>query len=245
MRNPGKAVNDSCHDRLRQQAHALRLAGYAIREIAMRLSVPRSTVSDWMTAGDGERVGSRRAQPCKICGAPTTAKFGICHRNPRCHNEAMCHHKGYTRRVFCAGCGGPMRSHCQWRFCVRSPQCRRLNQAEAHRTDPERFKENERRWREKHAVELRERATLRRAIRGGIPMRERRGRKSSSWAGGRVVLCFVCGQCAGWRTPRQLKRRRRFLCKEHGRESWKWNLTEHQFKPQHAVQRVPEAGGDR
>jgi len=137
-----------------------------------------------------------------------------------------------------------MRSHCKWRFCTRNPQCRRLHDMEAYRAEPERMRANRRRWAEGHAHEIRDRGLVRRRLRGVRPA-NLRGQNNPQWAGGRVVFCFVCGQCAGWRRPRQLKRRRRFLCKEHGRESWKWNLAEHQFKPKHAVQRVPEARGDR
>lgn len=183
-------------------------------------------------------------QPCRVCGQPTRSRIGICTRTPACRNEAMCHRKGYTTRLRCAGCGGPMRSHCKWRFCTRNPQCRRQHDMEAYRAEPERMRANGRRWTARHRQELQERDLVRRRLRGGRPA-NLRGRSSPQWAGGRVVFCFVCGQCAGWRTPSQLRRRKRFLCKEHGRESWKWNLSEHQYKPQHAVPRMPEAGGDR
>lgn len=179
-------------------------------------------------------------RPCKVCGAPTTSRIGICRRTAQCRNEAMCHRKGYTMRLFCAACGGPMRSHCKWRFCTRNPQCRRLHDMEAYRAEPERMRANRRRSAARHAQEIRDRELVLRRLRGVRP--HCRGRNNPQWAGGRVVFCHVCGRCAGWRTPSQIRRRKRFLCKEHGRESWKWNLSN---QPQRSVLGVPQAGGDR
>ncbi|HOA75226.1 MAG TPA: hypothetical protein PL151_09590 [Phycisphaerae bacterium] len=225
------------------------MEGRTTREIAAELGVPRSTVSDWMTSPGGERLTNRRrlrgTQPCKVCGAPTTSKIGICGRTAQCRNEAVCYRKGYTKRLRCAGCGGPMRSHCKWRFCTRNRQCRSLHDAEMRRVDGERLRESARRSLAKHAQKYRDRDMVRRRLRGVHPANSR-GRAHPSWAGGRVVFCFVCGQCAGWRKPSQLRRRKRFLCKEHGhgRDNWKWTLVEHQYQPKQAVPRVPQAGVD-
>lgn len=213
-REPSNA--NTAPDTRREQARALRMEGRAIREIAAELGVPRSTVSDWMRSQGGERLTNKQRQhplaACKVCGAPTISKIGICFRTPQCRNEAVCHRKGYTKRLRCAGCGGPMRSNCKWRFCTRNRQCRSLHDAEMRRVDGERFREAARRSLVKHAQKYRARQLIHRRLRGVRPA-NLRGRNNPAWTGGRIVFCFVCGQCAGWRHPSQLRRRKRFLCK--------------------------------
>ena len=188
-----------------------------------------------------ERAPLPPPRPCKVCGQATSGRFGICGRTAACRNEVVCHRMGYTTRLLCAGCGGPMRSHCRWRYCTRTRQCRALRRSEMLRIDSERIRANNRRSGIRHAEQKRQRELLKRRLRGVRPLT--RGQHHPSWAGGRVVFCIVCGQCAGWRKPYWLRRRSYFLCKEHGRESWKQNLGR-RLQPRPAIQRVPEAGAN-
>jgi len=216
--------------RPRGQAEALRAEGRTIRHIAAELNLPRSTVGDWLIRS----TGHAQPKPCRICGRSTTSRIGICSRTAECRNEAVCHRKGYTKRLRCAGCGGPMRSHCTWRFCMRNPQCRSLRNAEMRRVDPGRLRAHARRSAAKHREKYHDRDLIRRRLCGTGPANPR-GVRHHSWAGGHIVFCSVCGQCAGWRSPSQIRRRRKFLCKEHALESWKWNLSQFNYKSQQAV----------
>ncbi|MHC4649040.1 MAG: hypothetical protein ACYTBJ_26605 [Planctomycetota bacterium] len=58
------------------------------------------------------------------------------------------------------------------------------------------------------------RKRLKDRMRGVLPKEQRRGPLSAVWAGGRWVLCRVCGKAAGYRTPAEL-RQYGDLCKEH------------------------------
>lgn len=187
---------------------------------------------------------TKETRPCAVCGMPTASKYGVCQRNAVCRNERRCRALGYVTRLFCAGCGGPMRSHCKWRFCLRNPQCRSLHNAEMLRVDGDRIRAIVARSAAKHAEKYRARDLVHRRLRGVGP--PGRGHHHAGWMGGRIVFCWVCGSCAGWRNPSQIRRRKRFLCKEHGHghDNWKWNLSKPQFQPEHAVPRVPQTGGD-
>ena len=77
----------------------------------------------------------------------------------------------------------------------------------------------------RNAREL-ERFHRKRALAGRLPKERYVGENTATWQGGRLVYCAVCGKCAGWRRPCQLRQYKRFYCEEHvkqrtvGRKTW-------------------------
>lgn len=83
------------HDqRLHEKALRLRAKGLYVREIAVALDVPRSTITSWLLphTKESQRLWRlRNAGTCVDCGGPTDASGGRAKVAKRCHGCAVAH----------------------------------------------------------------------------------------------------------------------------------------------------------